>query len=113
MMDIFCSVQRMACISLSLSLPVCLYLSQLPLSQLLLSQSISCRDFTSLFTTYLPSAALPLIICTAFFILLDMHLSPSFFRCCFVFLRISLEFFFSPLGGLTSWHDFINANQSA
>lgn len=32
---------------------------KLPPSQLVLSRSISCPDFTSLFTTYLPSAALP------------------------------------------------------
>lgn len=88
-MDTLCSVQPTACISLCLS-----HISlSLPLSQLLLSQSISCRDFTSLFTTYPPSAALPLIICAAFSTPLDMHLSPSPLRHCLVFLTISLEVF--------------------
>lgn len=37
----------------------------------------SPADFTSLFTTYLRLAALPLIICTAFPTVLDVHLFPS------------------------------------
>lgn len=57
----------------------------IPLSQILLSQYISCRAFTSLFTTYPPSAVLSLIICSAFSTLLDMLLSPSLFLCCLVF----------------------------
>lgn len=42
-------------------------------------------------------------------------LSPFSLRCHLILLCISLEiFFFSPpLGGLTSWHDFLDANQSA
>lgn len=96
-------------------LRVCLCLSQLPLSQLVLSPSISCRDFTSLFTTYRPSAALPLVICTAF--LLDMRASPLSPSDAASFSSVLVwRFFFSPpppLGGLTSLHDFLNANHSA
>lgn len=95
-MDIFCSAQPTACISLSFLLPVSRISLSLPLSQLLLSQSISCRDFTSLFTTYLPSAALPLVICSAFSTLLDMHLSltPSSDAALFSSILVQTFFFF-------------------
>lgn len=66
MMGIFYPVR------LSGPLPACLA-SPLAHSQLLLSRSISCLDFTSLFTTYLPPAALPLIIRSAFPAPLDMR----------------------------------------
>lgn len=82
-----------------------------PLSQLPLSQSIPCHDTTPLFTTYHPSAALPLIICPTAFIFLSSSSSPQLLL--FSSSGLWLVVLYFPLGGLTRRLDFINANQSA
>lgn len=64
------------CLHLSLFLALCL-LRSLPLSQLLLSQSISCLDFTSLFTTYLLLPSLSLFALSFRLSLTCISLPPS------------------------------------
>lgn len=87
---------------------VCLYLSQLPFRQLLLSQSISCHDFTSLYTTSSVLCCPPFHYLPYLFHSPAMHRS-SFFRCC-CFPPI---FIYYSLCGLTNCRDFINLNQLA